>query len=432
MKRITAALLSVIMLFSGCSKKDTVSSELPEDTPWNSGMNAILETDSGYYIYNGDIIFLRYHDKASGKEIMLCDKPECAHDGSDSCTATYRMLRTGRNAVLYDGYLYFYAVSGDGEKAEVVLYKASPDGSSLDRVGVIYSCSLNGHTEELRTVGELIIHKGYAFINYNLETVNGGYGNFFGAGFSKMDIRTGKSERILFTDDFFEESIYQLNWYGADNCMFGSGDYVYYNNPSKGASRINIFDSTTEVLRPECDYSDTWLWTVGGDTVCYSVYNSEDNTVTAELADAAEPGKILYSISHPYEMSSVMIWQGKVLIYSYSQDTMYVYEKGSLVREIFCGETTKPDYYKPSGFWYDEPKFKISCGKMYYIEKAQYDSGEGTRISSCPLEEFLEGKVQWHKEYDLSETSQAYSDLMYEKKLLKRIIVNNKIFLSLP
>ncbi len=89
--KLSAALISAVLL-SGCGSE---ASSLPDDTPFNCGKFAVMETEKGYYTNtdtaNGHI--LGYRERDTDKYVYLCAKPECTHDGSENCTATYKNLK---------------------------------------------------------------------------------------------------------------------------------------------------------------------------------------------------------------------------------------------------------------------------------------------------------------------------------------------------
>lgn len=231
---------------AGKGESDTLGkkAELTEDTPWNHGFDAILETDEGWYtsgIPDGaSVICLRYYDKETGNTILLCNKPECAHGGDDQCEATYKGLVVV-NTVLYEGYLYVLGWDGldmgislttsninkDFNTINLSLYRAALDGSAMDKVGTVFETdNLQRQNVKKRTYAGIyafqdngfMIHKGVAYIPYYLQLGEGSAG-LRGAGIMKMDLSTGKSEVI-------EE--YDTLQKGIPSCFSGTGDYVYY------------------------------------------------------------------------------------------------------------------------------------------------------------------------------------------------------------
>ena len=98
--------------------------------------NAMLRTEKGFYHYNDTLGGFRYYDAATGKEMFLCNKPECRHDGNEFCVATngkYTVL----DYCLYGEHLMVFAA----ELTETqVLYKVlvlALDGASMDEVATV-------------------------------------------------------------------------------------------------------------------------------------------------------------------------------------------------------------------------------------------------------------------------------------------------------
>lgn len=82
---LTAA--CAVLSLSGCTGSDKAygGSDFVGGNPAYS-MCQVMETENGYY---NTAMGLAYYDKATGKSLYLCSKPECVHDGSEYCTATF-------------------------------------------------------------------------------------------------------------------------------------------------------------------------------------------------------------------------------------------------------------------------------------------------------------------------------------------------------
>jgi len=183
MRRKVMLLIGIccVLLLVGCQKEKGATEDNPailetvlggrqnekgttEDNPANHGAHAILETEDGYYYnmgynvyrYEGtelkerafNILCTRYHDKESGKVIVLCNKPECEHCGDNTCAATYKGVVV-INSVLYEGQLYIYGLEEEGTLLSLNLYRAAPDGSSMDKVGTVFE-AVNAAGKEYR------------------------------------------------------------------------------------------------------------------------------------------------------------------------------------------------------------------------------------------------------------------------------------------
>ena len=98
----------MLIMLGGCDGKEMKDdvSKMPEDKPYN---RVVMETENGYYYNVCDMnLSLRYTEKTTGKDIFLCARPECMHDGNEKCTATYNFLEIS-NSILYDNSIYFVA-----------------------------------------------------------------------------------------------------------------------------------------------------------------------------------------------------------------------------------------------------------------------------------------------------------------------------------
>ena len=175
------------------SKSEQQDEELPEDNQANHGTYKVMETELGYYynlglvnsvqnekgltISNRDnLMNMFFFDKETGIAVQLCDKPECHHQQTNDCVATYNKLWViGQD--IYDGYLYTYGEERDDEISRFSLYRTALDGSAIDRVGVVMEAENKSESAYIikpdLTLGDfgdgMIIHKGYAYLPYYLR-----------------------------------------------------------------------------------------------------------------------------------------------------------------------------------------------------------------------------------------------------------------------
>ena len=118
-KKISAFLSAVLLWTSGCSGTDGSEDGLPEDTPYNhQGSLSIMETEQGFYTNVPEFlnygINIKFTEKITHKQVYLCAKPECMHDGGEMCTATYKNLYS-INSVLYDGAVYTLVIDTNNQ-----------------------------------------------------------------------------------------------------------------------------------------------------------------------------------------------------------------------------------------------------------------------------------------------------------------------------
>ena len=87
----TVTLLSL----AGCEKagnpvrQPIVSEDSLQGNAVSNSYDRIMASDKGYY-YNEFpyVMSLHYQDAATGRDVLLCNKPECRHDGNQYCVAT--------------------------------------------------------------------------------------------------------------------------------------------------------------------------------------------------------------------------------------------------------------------------------------------------------------------------------------------------------
>ena len=451
-KKLTALLCLAAMslsLLAGCgeSKGDgglfTKKQELPEDTPWNHGQFAIMETEQGWYTSSdgGETICLRYYDKESGKSIFLCNKPECTHDErSENCEATYKNLRVV-NALLYEGAIYVLGYdlpvdySGDyaGSKDMTVnlsLYKAAMDGSAMDHVATIIEAENTKNQQVKRTSGVIqtnnysdnrfIIHKGYAYIPYMIQ-FGGGQAGLRGAGLMRVELSTGKTEQIYEKDTMAK---------GLPGGLAGVGDYVYYYSNSTGAdrgwNRYNVSDKTMENLYGWLGAADyvkdgrhfSPIYFVSPmfteDRIYYPAYTYDEadegrtrgmNGLIAVVAFDAKTGEVLedesFETELPYQKynpkesrvngaNSFTYYDGNIMIAN--SEGAYFYDKsGKQIAKILIPKEEFEITDMDRRLFED---YKICNDKLYliYLKQQQMTNYE---IYQCPLADIFQGNGTW-------------------------------------
>ena len=144
--------------------------------------NYMTISDKGYYywVMSGQYDFLYFMDKATGKSVPLCNRPDCEHI-DDKCNAYFKTvihsaedgIEFDRNRVLFcDGYVYILGHDFDGEH---YLYRISEDGSKQEQYMRLYKKELTQTGSEGQsmtyTTPEICIHKGYVYFIIPRETV---------------------------------------------------------------------------------------------------------------------------------------------------------------------------------------------------------------------------------------------------------------------
>lgn len=183
----------------------------------NSHPHPIMETERGYYYCErSGKLSLHFYDKTNHKDIVLCNKPECKHDGNAFCVATNNKYITG-GYQLYNGRIIAVSTVFEESNMHVKLLEISLDGSELTELASLYS--IPNEEGALSIATDLLIHRNYACVTLGIanpisfeETAE--YGTLF------YNLDTGES--------FFanEELLSHENpkWYYTN----AIGDYVYY------------------------------------------------------------------------------------------------------------------------------------------------------------------------------------------------------------
>lgn len=431
-KILLFTLASAIALLCGCSKEK----EMPEDNQANHGPLAIMETENGYYynfgyaVYNEESLFglrefknlLRYSDKETDETILVCNKPECEHNGSDSCTATYKNL-TIINSLMYNDEIYVYGAEEDGTTIRLNLYRIVPDGSAIDKVGTVLEVEntlgqgvafmpQNATVFGTNNLNCFIIHRGYAYLPYYLRIGKASRG-FMGGGLMQMNITTGETKSIYEMEFMTSEFPYNLR---------ACGDQLYMDMKSAhspgGTMRYIISEDRMEQPNPEqqmtydvitpnrlYNVSNAYNWetkTVG--FISVTSYDSATGAwIDEEYFETDIVGYRLFAF--PYKDMIVICTNDRVAFYGIGEENY-----GNKMGEIFfeSGERVKGMSQEPV------LEFKINNDTLYRIctpiatesnkvlplIPAYYMPYE---VFSCPVEDILNGTAQWEKAFSYEE-----------------------------
>ncbi len=442
--RLISLLLCSIMILGSCGKQNgpTPDEKNMDDNPANHGYHAIMETENGYYYnigfmghtkadnYLGNSMefkhFLRYYDKETGETILLCNKPECEHAGSDSCTATYKKMGV-INSVMYDNQIYVYAVEHSGTIISMNLYRIALDGSSIDKVGTVLEVEntlgqgVAFMPEQAASpfganhLNSFIIHRGYAYLPYYLRIGKASKG-FMGGGVAQMNLETGET-KIIHELEYMKSS-YPYN-------LRAVGNYVYMDLPY--TKRYDISIGTLDYPPAMAEMKPKVILDMVTEERLYSldsVYDEETDThsdyLTCFAYDAATGTPIpeenfetditwdergLFRMSFAYEDMLVVAAGNRVIFYG-GQGENY----GKKLGEIHY-DYEAPKYWMAENYGI-ELSFQINNGKLYKVcnptHKNHYENVPDTELPgtywsyevySCPIEEILNGNGQWTKEF---------------------------------
>ena len=258
-------ILLTSILLSGCKQEElsSLTFESEDSLQGNpsyvsvyfpNGSN-VMQLGNGIYYNEGaqvNSLNLHYYDFSTQKDILLCNKPECKHDGNEFCVATNAKYHPLAFQV-YSGSIFATAYCRDEEKLEFKLLRFAPDGSSLSEIATYYSTTSTnvdyvntfwGFGSDLDRLGYnfLLIHRNKAYLPFCFHPENMEDDvNVFGL--TELDLDTKEMKSV------YEEVASEENapWYEVS----ARGDAIYYvtEEPHKHLlHRRSLLDSSDEVL----------------------------------------------------------------------------------------------------------------------------------------------------------------------------------------
>ncbi len=417
-KRVVKYVLAIVALcacfMGGCGR---TAKELPDNDPLNNGLIAIMETENGYYSNLYGHQCLRYYDKNSGAEIFLCGKPECQHQGDDKCVATYKGLKT-INSVLYGDMIYTLAVEEQDSTISFQLYKIALDGSSMDKVGEVFS-SENAKDAEYKTApsreSAFIIHRGYAYIPFYLTFGNASSG-FAGGGLVRMDIKTGRTEQIYNMEH--RQSKYPVN-------LRAAGDYVYYElgagfhsaiHGSGPTNRYSLIDGT--IASPLGEDSDNVITDFETADRLYKMvvvaFQEKEAEQVIDVYDSEtgqrleEESVILQGLEPRDRGRKLMLYEDHFYLCG-NRDVLVYSKEGKFVTDIsFELKADEGEYADDRVVYVGQPEldsFHIVNGKLYRTRRTNYslytNKDNAYHVYACDIKKLLDGKGEWEEVYSM-------------------------------
>ena len=304
---ILLLMLSIILLsFTGCEDAgNPVRPIIPSEDSLqgntvSDSFDRIMASDKGYY-YNEFpyVLSLHYQDAVTGKDVLLCNKPECRHDGNQYCIAT--------NANYTPIAFQYYANSIFACVCETVddtlnykLLQIAPDGSSLSELATYFSTPANGIDEATapeNTTG-MLIHRNKAIINYSYHREDADKDALHPENMDKDAYYNGVA--IIDLNDFSVTQAYEeaaspenMPW----TRLTAKGDFLYYVIAEAHKNILhkrNLTDGTDEILKLATGFGGDFV-VLEGDRIVYTrtvgrsmfLYDPKDesNTETAVTKD---------------------------------------------------------------------------------------------------------------------------------------------------
>lgn len=430
----------MLMLLCSCSGEPQPS----DDNPANHGPLAIMETENGYYYnygytgyyleennsatFTGKQHLLRYYDKESGESILLCNKPECEHDGDDSCVATYKNLNI-INSVLYDEQIYVYGLEKDGNLIRFNLYRATLDGTSMDLVGTAFEAEntianeiiyapLNTAIALSKMENAFIIHRGYAYLPYYLRIGTASMG-FKGGGLIQMDLQTGKTKLLYELEYLTSPYPFHLRAYG---------DYVYMDlvgsTTSKGTMRYVISQNVIEfppataedLYHPIYDAvteEGIYMRSNGYDPDTGTFFSYEAIDILDGTTGDRLPEKQIVTGIPKEEMNgfkSYLTYEDMLVIATAKRIAFYSLKDEDYGEKL--GEMAPMEEPEKVSMYTSNPEYKITNDTLFVIQKVpsftscgDYYDRKGAyqlyQVYKCPLTDIFAGTGTWEEAFTI-------------------------------
>lgn len=242
-----AILLGGVLLcflgLAGCGKKPdhSVEEQKIQAEDREQSRTYMEMTDQGYYYYSWEDGGFRYKDAATGKDMFLCNKPECKHDGNGFCVATNEKYRISTFCI-YSGMIFVAAIEETDTQYLHKLLTISLDGSELLEFATYATVE---KSEQQAIPGyfaaeRLLIYRNKAVLPIEWCGQAGlTDSNHYGTAI--LDLET---KEIVWLD---ETPIARENTYISDACAVG--DYLYYTKLEKKRTllyRYHLTEQTTE------------------------------------------------------------------------------------------------------------------------------------------------------------------------------------------
>lgn len=360
---------------------------------------------------------IMYYDFGLQKQIYLCNKPECKHDGNQYCVATtskYNYL----SVELYDNTLLIGAVEETDTQYVFHILTAALDGSELEDYMTI--ARIEKASFSRASASAIAYHRNRALIGISLQGTAGlSDTNCYATYMVNLDT---KEVKCLDEEEFGKESVESLN---ASAC----GDYLYYvkllggKGNKRQLCRCNIYNGTVEAFDLGLVFSGNYhvsgnkiLFLKNGsiDLMFYDIESGNTERVgvnkqeiySMEIANndlpegiipkslmlrgtqVATDGKYIYvlcgtDLMYYYNDEKETEIYMPVVIYDFDGNYIKTMDSYPMLRsaEELCDaeENETGDYYS----WYD--------GKVYLFTYNYMNTAIPQRIYCCDADAFLNG-----------------------------------------
>ena len=400
--------LLVMTVLAGCAGKggevkQTGDAPVLVSENLKPGNDTVFATEKGYYYYSYTQNGFRYTDRATGKDMYLCNKPECRHDGNEFCVATngkYNIERVG----MYSGQIFATAIEVTDTQYRYHLLSLALDGSvlnehvtylTLEKMGVIPAKHIDG--------SQLYIHRNVAMIPLWLVGDDGTETTqYFGTAIINLETR-----EVTYLD---EEPFSTENEKVTD--ITAHGDYFYYcrkEGKKTVLHRYNIKDGTDETHKLLVGFKGNYV-VRDDNTIVYT--KTDDKTLCVYHRETGEnEEKVIlerYQTVHYQDGSS----EEKSVAYTASNlktDGEHIYVKETYLhvfnrelKEIATINMAEDISFEEVTQTENQEEASMSYGRyLYYEDDVVYcvvpdeNNNRKEYVFQCTKEVFLSGKPEF-------------------------------------
>lgn len=425
---ISAACIALSL--TGCADNKTEYPDYISGNPSDIWGNAIMETEDGFY-RNIDpfLLSLCYYDKATGKAVYLCAKPECTHDGNEYCTATKEGVFYDANICMSGGYVYYSAseyVEAD-EKEYYKLIRAKADGTEFTELCTYQTTVGNGnammHGISAENYGRVMaVHRGLAivpFYDYDLPTLMTDYT----PNTMIIDIESGSYHKLPTPNIDLTKTTYGQGDY------FLYEDWLYYTiatdlmGREKTLYRYSLKSNITERVDITAKFTS---YAVIDGCVYYTTSTSAETPsklwkYDIEIGSTQDLSEQLAIDGQPFT-NALFMWDGEYFII---QDT-FCWVSGKAISETHKDKILIMDKHGNAladyDFWdspvprrfdeftdkeYLEYGLKSQNGKLYvctHLETGdprwEYSNIYGELVLCYEINDIISGQAEWYEPFD--------------------------------
>lgn len=429
MKRTTSIILALCAALSltGCGGSKTEYPDYISGNPSDIFGNPIMETEDGFYMNLDSFrLSLCYYDKATGKAVYLCAKPECQHDGNEYCTATKKGVYYDGNICKSGEYVYYSTseyVEEDG-KEYFRLMRVKADGTEFTELCTYQTTMSDGmmHGISAEDYGRaMAVHRGYAIVpfkDFDLPTLMSDYT----PNTMIIDIRNGSYKKLPSPDTDLTETQYGQGDY------FLYEDWLYYtismenSNNFKSLYRYDLKNGVTEKVDISVKFTS---YAVIGGCIYYTTptknetpsklwrYEPESGAVTDLSAQLLIDGKPFTNAEFMWNGEQLIIWDehyftgGTAVVKTHEDKILFMDKDGNALADYDIWDSPIPSRTDMNDKEYLEYSLKSQDGKLYIFTflslddpRSDYDEDMQNLVLCCEISDIIAGSAEWYEPFD--------------------------------